>query len=498
VSLLLSFCLILSLVPLSLSAEGPPTPLGSIEAGEVDFNDPGDTVQPMNYDDGNLYVSPAADYVKVGSTTTVYIECYDAYLEEVSSSNTDVATINSNGVISGISPGVATITIEAYDYTNSDYHGYSFDVTVFEDVGLQSGETYFVQSHVSAHYLISQPSSGTMAAAVAPLTEEEKSYGYVNDSWQLVQHSDGKYSFCYGTKALTLSGVNVTYADYTGSYYQKFTVYRVNVGSHRGGYVIRYGNFYMGISSSNELKLLPFIPGSSTTGSGHYWSFINATAGEANIVGFDYTRPVTQKDPDGRFNSTTELGCFVFAYSNLGYSADDTVNPSSEKVQTLLKSSSAFVYTGHGAPGKLLLYTTNDDITDIIVAHPDVVSSTRPAISDFAANSMHRAELVMYLACNTGVSATSGHNLLIESYKKGAKLIIGTYRTTNTLDSDAFLREFELALGLGLTIKYCLDYASMRVGGQALLTLETVSQINDTNEFPLIYYGDGNQVVGLH
>ena len=254
----------------------------------------------------------------------------------------------------------------------------------------------------------------------------------------------------------------------------------------------------MGISSSNELKLLPFIPGSSTTGSGHYWSFINATAGEANIVGFDYTRPVTQKDPDGRFNSTTELGCFVFAYSNLGYSADDTVNPSSEKVQTLLKSSSAFVYTGHGAPGKLLLYKTNDEIAGIIVAHPDVVSSNRPAISDFAANSMYRAELVMYLACNTGVSATSGHNLLIESYKKGAKLIIGTYRTTNTLDSDAFLRKFESECESGKTLEECLNNASFLVGGEGLFQLEYGGSYESGNVFPLVYYGDLQQVLGLH
>ena len=98
VSLLLSFCLILSLVPLSLSAEGPPTPLGSIEAGEVDFNDPGDTVQPMNYDDGYLYVNPGVDYIKVGSTLTIDYDLSNAYLEEFFSSNTAVATVSNSGV----------------------------------------------------------------------------------------------------------------------------------------------------------------------------------------------------------------------------------------------------------------------------------------------------------------------------------------------------------------------------------------------------------------
>ena len=449
VSLLLSFCLILSLVPLSLSAEGPPTPLGSIEAGEVDFNDPGDTVQPMYYDDGYLYVNPGADYIKVGSTLTIYYELNNAYLEEFFSSNTAVATVSNSGVITAHSPGSAIISVSAYDTVSDGYHGYSFRVMVYDSFALQSSENYYIYSHNGGHQLLARNASGAVPIATTLASESELADGVTNDYWQLLQHSDGKYSIRFGTNALTLSGTNLVLSEYTGSYYQKFTIYRISDvnHAHHGGFVIRYGNFYVGLKSLNQLKLIAHTPGTSNvTDGGYFWSFIEKDRGTATIEGFSYSG----------YNTTSNFSRFNTVFSQAGYTVTTATNPTPTQTYDAIQSSEVFLYHGHGLYAAIFHYNSSGSKTGLVGAHNERYtgeSGVKKYINLLPENQLSSTRAVFYMACLAGASNSVPNddgtyaNLVDETYEKGAHFVMGPTLYINSGDNSKWIRHFLVALG---------------------------------------------------
>lgn len=431
------------------------------------------------------------NYVRPGDSITLVYSLYELICEEFSVNDPEIATVSESGVVTGISPGIVTVKIQAWDLPMQTVYEDTVDIIVCDMTGLVDGTSYFM-SNSTGSYSIRVNSSGT--GLYADLPSETGNPGFELDVW-----SDGRVSFKYGSSAITVASGALTLSPYTGAETQKFSIYRVWEGVSKGLYIIRYGTLYVGINEDDSLGLISHFCSTADVGctEGIYWSVIKKSKGIATYVGLDCSYPGAELD------SVVNINTFGRDFTSLGYTPNLLNTPSTANAFSALQNSSVYLYHGHANPGRLSL-SNNSGWLDRIYAHSSLGSSPY-AISDLNDNALANARCILYIGCFTALE-DRGYSLLEESFKKGARAVYGSTHKLYSNSMNDFVVHFGTAvknaggnISAFSSLKTCMDNAVETLGSSVPMKPWGASDSSPVvyGFFPLVSVGDTYQPVGI-
>ena len=368
-----------------------------------------------------------------------------------SSSNTSVATVNANGLVTAVSNGTATITLN-YQYTGlSDSD--TFTVSVINGVaGIRANTEYYIMNYNSDELLslLSQSDDAYTDAYMQlrmPLNMSK---------WMVELQSDGKFQFINGfsttNKCLSVNGYYLCINTDTNTSTQKFTIERVTAEPYEGLYLIKYGDQFVAENTTCDVVL------TSVLSDRCYWSFMPVEKRRAEIFAFNHT--FVEGTVTKTFNTTGNSSNFEIITDDLGYYGEAYENRGSALAyQNLYKFDDIFVFTGHGEAGVVAFTTTNNQVLGIISGHEYMgynLYDEAYNINKLPANALSLARCVMYMGCKTANSTDTGYNLLTETFNKGAHFVLGATENTTVGQDQRFIDAFFVEMLDGGSIEDCL------------------------------------------
>lgn len=409
-------------------------------------------------------VSADTTYLLVGGTRQVSCSTEPSGLSVAwSSNNSSIATVNSSGVVTGVSEGTVKITATYTDSaTGTKWTDYVY-LYVKDSLGIKDDTEYYVMNYSSRRYLSIAEASDTNYTNVC--TQERSTLNL--SQWKADKQTDGTFQLVsvYSStgKVLDKTGTNIDIYSDNNANYQKFSIYRINSGTYQGLYYIRHGNYYVAQDSNYNVYL------TTTASSNAVWSFMAVNQRYAELFCHDYM----YEDENGttrHFDTSTNYNYFKTVMTGLGYLSFAYENPSSESAYTYLKrDDDVFVFMGHGGSGRIAFYTEGNVATGRILAHSNMGFANRSPfyISNLNKNELCLNRCVIYLGCSTGTDYTIGsntYNLVDATYEKGAHFVLGTTETLYTSQINDWLEYFLDGILEGMNISQAKAHADDTLG----------------------------------
>lgn len=139
----------------------------------------------------------------------------------------------------------------------------------------------------------------------------------------------------------------------------------------------------------------------------------------AGSNGSAYIFTFTWSDANTRPAGKTEVLRHLW---NMGYGADEYLNNGAPPAYSVFPNSQIFVVVTHGLPGRIRL--GKEDNMSYIYANNSVSGDNR-SVSNLSSGSLSGVRLVLYVACESGLTSTSWGNLVTTTSAKGAQCVVG-------------------------------------------------------------------------
>ena len=384
-----------------------------------------------------------------------------------SSSNTSVASV-SGGLVLGITEGTATITAKYTDTATGISYSDSVVVNIWDSIGIKDDTNYYIMNYSSHKYLSLLTSSDTdntnvctraKSTTVCQWTTEKQS----NGSFQLIN------CFSSSGKVLNVTSNNIDIYTDNNSSTQKFYIYRINSGTYKGLYYIRYGNYYVAEDSYYNTQYgYHDVYLTSSFSSRVVWSFIAVEQRSAELFCHDYY--YTDGGHTIHFDTSVNSTYFCNVFDDIEYSSNSYENPSSSFAYSEMSDyDDIFVFMGHGESGRIGFYTTDNIVTGRILAHLNMgfYSPSPFYISTMTKNKLCLNRCVIYLGCRTGTDYIVGsntYNLVDATYEKGAHFVLGTTEKLYTTQINDWIGYFLDAVADGMNISGAIISANDELG----------------------------------
>ena len=423
-----------------------------------------------------------------------------------SSSNTSVATVNSSGIVTAVGIGSANIT-GRYIYNGTAYTDY-VNISVYRN-GIDHDYEYYIMNYQSKRLMAPVDSSDQVLTNVvtAPTTNVENNTLY---EWKPIKLSNNKYKLksvmSLNGQCLTAYVTNIAlfYEDSGGADAQ-FTLTRVTTtGDYSGLYLIGldYGETSMYVAQDGNNNV--YITSSLTPNC--YWSFIRASKLATHYIGYDLEGTT--------FDTTTNASLFTnkmkYGSNNLGYqSSAGTPNANAQNTYTYLQSSDIFVYVGHGLPGMIVPYNSNNTDNGIVGASSNMTQAHTNDYYISNIGSMNSCRCVIYMGCHTGEDSDDGYNLVDATFAQGAQFVLGTTAKISVPSMNLWIELFLTALDSGVSIKEAIEATKLENDGYIIEIPSNSARTVDgkptedyveveCNELPLYYIGDTVQYIDFN
>lgn len=419
-------------------------------------------------------VSASPTYMLVGQTKQVSCSTNPSGVNvSWSSDNTAVATVNSSGLVTGISEGKAKITATHINSTTgiivSDY----VYLYVKDSIGIEDNTKYYIMNYNSKRYLSLESASDTNFTNV--YTRERSTTNL--SQWKVDKQTDGttKLISVYSStgRVLDVTGTNIDIHVDNDRTYQKFYVYRIDSEPYKGLYYIRHGNYYVAQDSNYNVYL------TATLSSNAMWSFMAVDTRCADYYSI--------KEPD----TSMQYNNYKETMNLLGYTSNKWHCISAGYAYDYLRNTNdVFTFIGHGAAisgqscATIGFQNSSGNYNGCITANSTILEGlsidnhTIYSIDALSKNALALERCVLYLGCETGVSYVTGgisYNLVDSTYNKGAHFVLGTLEEISVDEANYFLNIF---------LYNCLTKS----------VYESISSITDDNPlFETYYIGDTAQ-----
>ena len=452
VAVLLSMVMIFGGVHIGAAADGGILPFGPVVP-------PG--VTPIS-------VTAPQSVMAKGDTQTLVVNSVSGGTLTWSSSNTSVATVDSNGVVTALAVGTVTIT-GRYSFYGSVYTD-SVSIQVVNPVlGIKNATEYYIMSANDMLIGLDQEEDENNTRIYA-INRAPNSY---LSQWKVELQADGTVQFInvYSptSKCLTViyeGGVGDYDEQYTEYVYmstdtnaenQKFTLERVTSGEYEGLYLIKQGDLFVGHSdtTANRVWLIENIDESC------YWSLMAVEKRWAELFAFNYE--YTENEEGDSFVTTQCSNYFRNIMDSLGYVDLAYENYGSVSAYSFLRDrDDIFVYNGHAFPGMLTFMGSNEDNEEELKGR--ILANTGMGfdediesyyISDLDYNALCLARCVLYIGCQTA-NDSGNYNLLDETFAKGAHFVLGAQNNITVGDAEDFLTVFLRNVLNGENIEKCM------------------------------------------
>lgn len=429
---------------------------------------------------GHVTVSVDATYLLVGGTRQVNCTTYPTGLTVTwSSNNSSVATVNNTGLVTGVSEGTVKITAT---YTDSATGNSSSDYVylyVKDSLGIKDDTTYYVMNYDSHRHMSLETASDANLTNVFTRARSTSDLS----KWRVEKQSDSTFQlvsiYSSAGRVLDITGTNVDIYTNNNANCEKFAVYRINSGTYRGLYYIRYGKYYVTQDTDYNVYI------TTTASSKAVWSFMAVEKEDADLFSFQFTG----------FNTTANNSLFDTTMTGLGYDAYTWINDTPSNAYNYMKNTDdVFIFRGHGGAGIIEFYDSSGVSTGAISVNSAVcssylVGSDRKYIESLDKNELEQLRVVLYIGCSTGKTITVGgmtYDLLLSTYNKGAQFVLGTSQTVYTPDSNAFLKGFlnKLNDNNNPNVIDCIQAGLDSAGNNVLY------EDGSRGHYPIVYIGD--------
>lgn len=379
------------------------------------------------------------------------------------SSHTDVATIDSDGIITAHKQGSTLITASCYDINTNSTYTDSEVLYVYDSTGIKNDTKYYIMNTGSKRLLSLESASDSLLTNVSTSPRSSSNLSH----WTVKQLSDGRYKFIsdYSStgKCLDVTKGNVDIYNDNGAEYTKFSIERVATGGNKGLYIIKYGYNYVAQDANYNVYI------TDTRSSSIYWSFMAVNKRYAELFCHDYNY-INDSGNERHFDTSKNYEYFKDVFRGLDYSSISYKNPnSSDAYRYLRRDDDIFVYMGHGGSGRIAFAKEGNSITGRILADSNMnFSSISPYyISDLDDNELALSRCVIYLGCSTGTFYTNGtkrYNLIDSTYDKGAHFVLGTTETLYTIQINNWMEYFLDEIKAGNNIQDAIINANLTLG----------------------------------
>ena len=415
-----------------------------------------------------------------------------------SSSNTSVATVNSNGLITAHSKGTARITASCYDSDSGNTYTDSVYVSVYDSTGIQNNTSYYIMNYFSKRLLSLESVSDSAHTNVCTQPRNTATIA----RWTIEKQSDGRFQFISDysptDKCLNVNGTNIDIYNNTEDNYVKFAIDRVQTGTYQGLYLIRYGNYYLAQSNNYNVYL------TTSRSDAAYWSFMAVEKRSADLFSFFYP----DQNSSNNYNSTANNLLFTTVFNSKNFLAHAYVNETpAHAYNAMTTSDDIFVFRGHGNPGIVGFYDENGNhkgylSADAMTGFYYDVTLPQSSIANIEENGLASLRVVLYLGCNTGGDITIGdttYNLVDATFEKGAHFVLGTTTKIRTWQGDDWLEYFLESISTGANIQQAIDDANYILNEIIVpYTKEDGSEENVTvYGLPIYYVGDASQYLSI-
>mgnify|MGYP004654150515 CR=1 FL=1 len=386
---------------------------------------------------GAVNVSASPTYMLVGQTKQVSCSTNPSGLSvSWSSNNTSVATVNSSGLVTGVSEGTVKITATYTDSTTgTTSSGYVY-LYVKDSIGIKDNTKYYVMNYSSRRYLSLEAASDTNLTNVYTRARSTSTLS----QWKTEKQTDGTFQLIsvYSStgKVLDKTGTNIDIYTDNGASYQKFAIYRINSGIYKGLYYIRHGSYYVAQDSDYNVYL------TTTANSSAVWSFMAIDTRYANYYS------IAAPNTNGRYDN------YKSVMNSLGYTSNNWHCVSANSAYGFLRNTNdIFTFVGHGLEttsgqgmATICFQNSSGGYNGYITTNGAIVNGSNDyAIDDLDKNALSLERFVLYLGCKTGQTYTVGgtsYNLVQSTYDKGAHFVLGTLETITVSEAYSFLDTF--------------------------------------------------------
>lgn len=442
-----------------------------------------------------LSVSAPRTHLRIGETVQLTCATVPGFIDfDWVSLNPTIATVDSNGLVTALKPGQATIRAEKYDPTVDRTIVSGVTIYVYNSAGIEDIRTYYIMNYASGRFLSLEDTSDLAGANVCTRPRSTTTMS----QWKTWLLPDGSFNllsvYSPTQKCLDVTGTNVDIYTDDGGEDQKFIIERVASGMYQGLYLIRYNDQYYVTQDDNYNVCITSTPTNKS-----YWSFMKSINGSAKAYGFKYSL----NNVPNAFDSTMMFDDFEETMSDLGYSTDQHNNCTALFMYNALNADDVFLYVGHGGEGRLNVCTNDNEIQSRICANDIMRELDRQLehryINRKSDNELAQARCVFYLACNSGVDYVDSNgdrcNLVDETFDKGAHFVLGTTASITDEVTDEWLLYFLSLLSEGFDLGFCIDTANEFLGTIQLnannIDGETI--VITTEGLPLYCRGDREQ-----
>ena len=409
-----------------------------------------------------------------------------------SSSNTSVATVNANGLVTAITTGAVKITLE-YTYTGLSDTAEMYLYIKSGEPGIKNGAEYYIMNIAEA--FISLGAASDNSQTVVNVNSDSSIFSrwrveiQSNETYQLIN------TYSPTGKCLTTLNDSLCIDTDTATASQKFNIERIESEVGCGLYFIKQNGKYLTQDYEGNLYF------SSEVTLYSYWSFMAVEKRYGEMFCFKYTYTDEEGD-EAEYDSTAQAEYFVDTMDDLGYFGWKYENYNSVSGYACLKDDDVFVYRGHGGNGRIAFCSTGNVTVGRIVAHSNMgFSNPSPYyINHLPHNALSLSRCIIYLGCSTGKdyeipNSTVTYNLLDETFNKGAHFVLGTTETIYTSDADDWLEYFLDYINIGCNIYEAIDNANERLGKVYVPIDKKNGESGEKrlDEMPITYRGDGYQ-----
>ena len=432
-----------------------------------------------------MYISAPKDYILLGQSMQLECNSNTGVLPVIwSSSNVNVISISSDGVITAHKEGAATIIATYYDTSAKQNYSASIYIFVRDSLGIENNTNYYIINKSSGRCISLAEESDTN---FTPIVTTPFLYSDLSE-WKLEKQNNGSYQlvsiYSSTNKVMTFSStIGLALLVDSNSIKQNFDIYRLTSGNYAGYYIIRINGYYVTQADDNSIDLTETVSAKS------YWSLMEAERGRADLYNFYFT----DNDTNETFDTTKTVDDYRSRFMQMGYFTFDSTNEmAAQAYHTLKNYDDVFIFRGHAMEGSLSFYNQNGTLTGSIAAGETMfyVGADRHYIDELPYNSLASLRCALYLGCSTAVSLQMERtvNLLSATFDKGAHFVLGTTDTVFTNNSDDFLWGFMKAASEGKNIEACINEGRIRAGNQVWLPATETR-----GEYPYTYIGDSSQ-----
>ena len=439
-----------------------------------------------------ITITTSSHHITIGGSTTMVATTNPTglYVNWISS-NTSIATINSSGVVTGVSAGTVNIVAYCYNPETSSTLTTTVSVTVHDDpIGLNDGVSYYLLNHGYDKVMTTGGASDSNYTNVYASTRDSTTA----TQWRLEILPDGMAQLISvgsaTNKCLTVNGTNLCICTNTQSANQKFIIERSDTEFYEGYYLIRYGDMYVACYADYNVYLVSSVVRRA------YWSISKVEKGDADLYTFKYTG----------FDTTANNTLFATTMTSAGYSPYNGKNDlASDAYEYLCSLDDIFIFRGHGNAGIIEFRSSSGTSTGAISVNSSIcslygpingtgVGNDRHYIDSLTNNSLSSLRIVLYIGCSTGKDITKNgvtYNLVDATYQKGAHYVLGTTQTVYTHNSDDFLEAFLNSVNEGNNIQLSIQHAIEATGNNVLLEDENGNSYSGS--YPIYSIGDEKQ-----